>query len=191
MRKGVIRTVIEEIIADIDNEKSLILLNIHWVGGIHTRLEVKKNKTGEHGKSTDKTTVELVRELAKSLSDKDIAPILNRLKLKTGKDNNWTRDRVRFLRNHNQIPAYDGKKETDQITLEEAAERLGICAQSVMSLIKKQIIRAKQICTYAPWSISIKELEREEVKDAVKDIKDGVNRKKRFSRCEEQMALLQ
>ena len=100
LRKRIIRTVVKEIVCDVDEEHHSILLTIYWEGGIHTPLEVKKNKTGEHTKSTDKSIVELVRELSKMLSDKAIAPILNRLKLKTGCGNNWTEDRVRALRNH-------------------------------------------------------------------------------------------
>lgn len=191
MRKRVIRTVIEEIIADIDPERSLVLLDIHWVGGIHTKLEVKKNKTGEHRRCTDKSIVELVRQLAKQLPDKAIAPVLNKLKLKTGVGNNWTRGRVRILRQYNKIPAYNGKKEPDQITLYQAAENLGICAQSVRSLIKKKVISARQIVPCAPWSISVQELEKEEVKNAVEEIKKGVNRKKNPSQCESQLSLFQ
>jgi hypothetical protein len=134
---------------------------------------------------------ELVRQLAKQLPNKAIAPVLNRLKLKTGVGNNWTRDRVRILRQYNKIPAYNGKKEPDQITLDQAAEKLGICAQSVRSLIKNQVISARQIVPCAPWSISVQELEKEEVKNAVEEIKKGVNRKKNLSQCESQLSLFQ
>jgi len=94
LRKRIIRTVVKEIVCDVDEEKHAIPLTIHWEGGIHTELEVKKNKTGEHTKSTDKSIVELVRGLSRMLTDKAMAPILNRLKLKTGYGNNWTADRV-------------------------------------------------------------------------------------------------
>lgn len=187
LRKKMIRTVIEEIIADVDNKKSLILLDIHWVGGIHTKVEVKKNKTGEHTKCTDKSIVELVKQLAKQLPDKAIAPLLNKLKLKTGIGNSWTRDRVNFLRNYNKIPPYNGNKEIDIVTLQQAAEKLGICAQSVRSLINKQVISAKQIVPYAPWSISVQELEKKEVKNAIESIKKKLNLRKNPSRCEGQM----
>ena len=191
MRKKVIRTVIEEIIADVELKRSLVILNIHWVGGIHTMLEVKKNKTGEHGRITDKSIVDLVRQLAAQLPDQAIAPLLNRLKLKTGAGNNWTRNRVKVLRHYNKIPAYNGNKDAEQITLEQAAEKLGICPQSVRGLINRQVISAKQIVPFAPWSISVQELDREEVRKAIEGIKKGTNRKKSPSRCEVQRSLFQ
>ena len=191
LRKRLIRTVIKEIIADVDEANHLILLNVHWEGGIHTILEVKRNRTGEHTRCTDKSIVELVRQLAEQLPDKSIAPILNRLKLKTGAGNNWTRDRVRTLRNYHQIASYRKNEETNPITLREAAEKLGVCDQSVKKLIRQKIINAKQVVSYAPWAIAAKELEKEEVKIAVQRIKDGENRRNAYSWCEGQLELFQ
>ncbi len=178
IRKRIIRTAIEEIVADVNSEKTLVLLDIHWVGGVHTTLHVKKNKTGQHRNCTDESTIELVRQLAKQLSDKAIAPLLNRLRVKTGNGNNWTRDRVRVLRQYHNIPVHTGKKETDIITIEQASEKLGICAQSVRMLIKSKVISAKQVVPCAPWAILTQELEKDIVKKAVERIKSGQNRKK-------------
>ena len=185
LRKRIIRTVVKEIVCDVDEEHHSILLNIHWEDGIHTTLEVKKNRTGEHTKSTDKSIVELVRELSKMLTDKAIAPILNRLKLKTGCGNNWTEDRVRWLRNHNGIKPCTQDKEI--VTLQQAAERLGICSQSVRGLIEKQIISGNQIVPCAPWAIPLEELENDEVKRAAERIKSGRSQKGQYSRCETQL----
>lgn len=176
LRKRLIRTVVKEIICDLDEVNHQILLNIHWEGGIHTKLEVKRNRTGEHARCTDKSIIELIRQLAKQLPDKSMAPVLNRLKLKTGTGNNWTRDRVRALRNYHQIASYRKNGETNIITLREAAEKLGVCDQSVRSLIKQGIIDADQVVSCAPWAIPVEELEKIEVNVAVKRIKDGANR---------------
>jgi len=89
----------------------------------------KTNKAGEHRKSTNQSIVELVRDLSKILSAKAIAPLLNRVKLKTGCGNNWTEDRVRALKNHNGIKPCT--QDNEIVTLQQAAERLGICSQSV------------------------------------------------------------
>lgn len=191
LRKRLIRTVVKEIIADVDEANHLILLNMHWEGGIHTILEVKRNRTGEHTRCTDKSIVELVRQLAEQLPDKSIAPILNRLKLKTGAGNNWTRDRVRTLRNYHQIASYRKNEETNPITLREAAEKLGVCDQSVKKLIRQKIINAEQVVSCAPWAIAAKELEKENVKIAVQRIKDGENRRSAYSWCEGQLELFQ
>jgi len=189
LRKRIIRTVVKEIICDVDEENHLIFFDIHWEGGIHTRLEVRKNRTGHHTRSTDKSIVELVRELSKMLSDKSIAPILNRLKLKTGCGNNWTGDRVKALRNHNGIKPC--ARERNIVTLQEAAERLGVCPQSVRRLIEKQILVGKQIVPCAPWVIPLEELEKEEVRLAVEEIRSGKSRRGQYSRCDDQLGLFQ
>jgi len=191
LRKRLIRTVVREIISDVDEANHLILLDMHWEGGVHTKLEVKRNRMGEHTRCTDKTIVELVRQLTKQLPDKSIAPVLNRLKLKTGAGNNWTRDRVRTLRSYHKIAPYRKNKESSLITLREAAEKLGVCDQSIRSLIQQEIIKAEQIVSCAPWAIPAKEIEKEEVKIAVERIKDGANRRKSSSRCEAQIELFQ
>lgn len=189
MRKQIIRSVIREIVCDVDMDKFLINLTIHWEGGVHTQLCVKKNRTGEHRNCTDKATIEIVGELTKILPDKGIAPILNRLKIKTGAGNSWTRDRVRSLRNQYGIAAYDGSQEVGFVSLQEAAEKLGICAQSVRGLISQQIIKAHQAVACAPWIIPREELERDEVKSAAEKIKRGGNRGNRAPRCEAQLTI--
>ena len=189
LRKRIIRTVIKEIVCDVDENNSLILFDIHWQGGNHTCLKVRKNRTGEHRNCTEKSVVEIVRELSIILSDKAIAPILNRLKLKTGAGNNWNRDRVRWLRNQNGIAPFSKVKKNEFNTLQSAAEKLGVCAQSVRSLINRQVINAHQVASCAPWIIRNEELEKEEVKLAVSRIKNGLNRRNQYSRCSNQMQL--
>lgn len=191
MRKRIIRALVKEIICDLDEERHLNLLDIHWEGGVHTKLAVKRNRSGEHRNCTEKSIVELVRQLARQLPDQSIAPILNRLKLKTGAGNNWTRERIKTLRNYHQIPAYSKDDRDNRITLEEAALRLGVCAQSVRKLIKKGIIKAEQVVSCAPWSIAEAEVTKDEVKMAVKRIKQRVNRRNQYSRCEGQLKLFQ
>lgn len=191
MRKQIVRTVIKEIMCDIDEDNSLILLDIHWKGGNHTYLEARKNKTGMHRNSTDKAIVDIIKELALILPDKKIVPILNRLKLKTGMGNNWTSDRVKFLRNSNGIKAFSKIEKEEFITLKSASEKLGVCAQSVKSLINRRVIDAHQVVSCAPWIIRKEELEKKEVKAAVSRIKNRLNRWSQYSRCSKQMEIFQ
>ena len=48
-------------------------LIIHWQGGDHTRLEVKKNKIGQNRWATDADVTDLVRVLARQMPDQAIA----------------------------------------------------------------------------------------------------------------------
>src|SRR6185369_10071661 len=51
-RQRLVRTLITEIIVDIDDAAGEIVLVIHWKGGQHSELRVRKPRTGEHGCST-------------------------------------------------------------------------------------------------------------------------------------------
>src|SRR5262249_15833009 len=48
LKKRILRTVLEEIMVDVDLERSELQLWLHWAGGVHTTLCVPKNRTGQH-----------------------------------------------------------------------------------------------------------------------------------------------
>lgn len=176
-KKRLVRTVIEEIIADVDEERAVVELVIRWAGGYHTRLLVKKNRTGEHRFRTDRKAVEVVRELAKVTRDRDIAAILNRLGIKTGKGNTWTEARVRSLRNEHGIPVFTDDGENPKwLTMKDAASLLGVSPTSVHRLILEGVLPARQVVPCAPWMIEKHSLESEAVRQAVAGIKQGGKR---------------
>src|SRR6266566_8383542 len=51
-RQRLVRALITEIVADVDEAAGEIVLVIHWKGGQHSELRVRKPRTGEHGCST-------------------------------------------------------------------------------------------------------------------------------------------
>ena len=65
LKKRILRTVINEIVADVNHATGYVDLQVHWVGGVHTQLHVRKNKTGHNQHAADQNTVELVADLAK------------------------------------------------------------------------------------------------------------------------------
>jgi hypothetical protein len=78
LKKRILRTVISEIIVDVNHASGQIEMGIHWAGGVHTKLAVRKNQAGRTANATDKDVVELVGELAKAWPDSYIAGVLNR-----------------------------------------------------------------------------------------------------------------
>lgn len=163
-RKRIIRTLIEEIVVRIEGHA--LDLVIRWVGGDHTPLRVRKNRTGQHRWSTDADVVELVTVLARQMPDRAIAAVLNRAGKTTGRGNGWTRSRVCILRNHRKIPPYrEGERtERDEITLEEAAAHLEVSEATVRRLIKEKVLPADQLCKGAPWVIRASDVDRETVR---------------------------
>ncbi|MER9756216.1 hypothetical protein NKJ46_22720 [Mesorhizobium sp. M0166] len=45
-KKRILRTVVHEVVADIDEEASEIVLLISWIGGVHTELRLPKRRRG-------------------------------------------------------------------------------------------------------------------------------------------------
>lgn len=162
-KKQIIRTLVEEIIARVDGET--IGLVVHWQGGAHSALSVRKNRCGQHRWSTDKDVVDLTRALARLMPDKLIASALNRAGKTTGRGNGWTQSRVCSLRNHNDIDVYrEGERaERGELTLDEAAAVLALSPSSVRRLIQDGHIPATQFCKGTPWIINTDDLDREHV----------------------------
>ena len=165
-RKRIIRTLIEEIVVRV--EEDALRLVIHWQGGDHTPLQVRKNRAGQHRWGTDAHVVALVTVLARQMPDQAIASVLNRAGKKTGKGNGWTRSRVCLLRNHRQIPPYrpGERAERGEVTLEETAKILDVSEATVRRLIKEKIVPAHQLCKGAPWVIRASDLEDEAIRNA-------------------------
>ena len=152
-RKRILRTVLEEIVVTV--EPGQLLLKLHWNGGDHTALAVLKNRVGQHRWKTSPAIEQLIGDLARVAPDQSIAAILNRLGMRTGMGHTWTQQRVRSFRNDHGIEAYRGgeRAERGEVTLEEAAGRLGVSRMTVIRLIKDRSLPAKQTCAGAPYVI--------------------------------------
>jgi hypothetical protein len=121
LKKRIVRLLIEEIVATATVEPPQVTLVLHWKGGKHTPLMVRKNRAGDHRYCTDRTVIEVVRDLARALPDGEIARILNRLGYRTGQQNSWTAARVASLRYGHQIPVGDRTASANLLTIVDAA----------------------------------------------------------------------
>jgi DNA invertase Pin-like site-specific DNA recombinase len=175
VKQRIVRILVEEIIADVDEANTEIVLLIHWTGGRHSELRIKKNLTGKHSRCTSLEAIEIIRQMAGKFADDQIAATLNRLTFRTGTGNTWTEGRIRSLRSYHEWPAYDVKTASRQgLTLEEASERLAVSHKVVRRLIDSGTIPATQVVPWAPWEISAEAIESEEVLRAVQNAKRRV-----------------
>ncbi|HKD09593.1 MAG TPA: recombinase family protein [Bryobacteraceae bacterium] len=164
LKQRIARILIEEIVADVDDATKEIVLLIHWTGGRHSELRMKKNLTGRHSRCTNLETVEVLRRMSGRFPDEQIAGTLNRLGLRTGSGNTWNEGRVRSARSYHSLPAYAAaNRDPKTITLEEASERLHISHNVVRRLIEENRIPVTQVVPWAPWEIPITAVESDEV----------------------------
>jgi excisionase family DNA binding protein len=164
MRQQLARALIVDIVADVDETTREVILTIHWQGGQHSQLRIRKPKTGEHGCSTSDEALVVIRSMVTRWSDQDIAASLNRMGIRTGQGKTWTAHRVRSVRHVRDIHAYkSAEKEGDWLTMSEAAEVLGVTNHVIRRLIKDRILPAEQVMADAPWQIRASDLHTEAV----------------------------
>jgi hypothetical protein len=143
LKQRLVRILIDEIVVDVDDKSSEIILVIHWSGGRHSELRVKKNEIGKHRRCTDIEPIAIIRQMAERFRDEQIAATLNRLGLRTGAGNTWNESRVRFAREYHQLPGLDpNQPRTNFVTLREAAQRLDVSLTIVRRLIAEKTLTA-------------------------------------------------
>jgi excisionase family DNA binding protein len=168
LKQRIIGILMEELIVDVDDEKGQIVLLIHWAGGRHSELKVSKKTTGQHGNTTGMDAIEVVRQMSGKYQDSEIAATLNRIHLKTGAGNSWNAQRVYSVRRHNDLPNYAGTPVPGVVTLQEAANHLGVSESLVRRLIEKKVLPASQVVHGAPWEISLDVLQSPAIQQAIK-----------------------
>lgn len=175
LKQRIVRVLVEEVVADVDEEKQEVVLLMHWAGGRHSELRVSKRRTGQHGQATGVEATEVIRQMAGRFADGEIAATLNRLRLRTGAGNSWNAQRVYGLRRQHALPSAGSQAESRTVTLQQAVERLGVSELSVRRMIQQKVLPATQVVPSAPWEISLDALNSPAVLKAV----DSARKRKR------------
>ena len=174
LKQRIVRILIREIVADVDEKSREVVMVIHWAGGRHSEIRVKKSETGRSRRCTDPETIEVLRQMAGTFTDEQIAATLNRLRLRTGVGNSWNVMRVRSARSYYQLPAFAQNDPPRVVTLQEAARRLNVSQATVRRMIEEKILPARQVVLCAPWQIPMGALESEAIRQEATDIQNRV-----------------
>ena len=167
-RQRLLRALVTDIIADVDDATREIVLTIHWRGGQHSQLRVRKPRSGEHGCRTPDAALAVMRSMATRWSDADIAATLNRMGMPTGQGKTWTAHRVSSVRRVNGIHAYrSAEKNGEWLTMSEAAAMLRVTNHRIRRLISDGILSAEQVVPGAPYQIRAADLQDERVIAAI------------------------
>jgi len=154
LKKRLLRTVIKELVVYVESHTLRVM--VHWQGGHHTELSLRKRRNGEHRWTTDQPTTALISALARQMPDKQIAAQLNRMGRTSAKGHTWTRIRVGNFRTAYNIANYQpGERQArGELTIEDVATRLGVSYMTVLRMIQRQELSASQVCPGAPWLIT-------------------------------------
>lgn len=152
LKKRIVRTIIHEVVADIDDAAAEIVLVVHWIGGVHSEMRLPKRRRGQRNStSADVTTA--VRQLVLIANDDLIAGILNRNGLRTGNGNRWTRERVTSMRSNYRIPVFKPVEDGIEpwLNLSNAAKLLQIASKTLRLAAEAGEIEAIHPLPDGPW----------------------------------------
>jgi len=163
LKKRIVRTLIHEVVVDVDPSAGEVILVIHWKGGVHTELRLPRRRRGQNSAQTSKAIIDTVRVLTRICPDDVIAGVLNRNGLLTGHGNRWTQERVTSLRSHHAIPCYDADKCEAEgwMNLTEAANTLGVSARTLRLAVERGEIEAEHPLDDGPWIFNRRAIETE------------------------------
>jgi hypothetical protein len=153
LKKRVVRTLIHEVLADLDRDHGVLNLVIHWQGGTHTELQLRHRRRGQNNAQISKDVVDAVKVLARVCSDELIAGVLTRSGLQTGRGNRWTKERVASLRTYNEIPKYTTERRQAEgwMNLTQASEYLGISSRTLRIAVEQGEIQGEHPLAAGPW----------------------------------------
>ena len=160
-RKQLIRALLTEITVSVDQPARTAALTIYWEGGADSSITVTLPRLGTPWRTTDTSTVDLVRRLAGHHDDATIAGVLARQGRRTGTGLAFTKNRVADLRHAHGIPAASRKNVTpagqgdDVVSITKAAAELGVGISTIYRWIADGFIPGEQAEPGAPWRIRL------------------------------------
>jgi excisionase family DNA binding protein len=167
-RQQLLRALVVDIIADVDEAARDVILTIHWRGGQHSQLRVRKPRSGEHGCRTPDEALAVIRSMAARWPDEHIAASLNRMGMRTGQGKTWTAHRVGSLRRVHGIHAYlSAEKDGEWLTMRDAAAVTGVTSHTIRRLIRTGVLPATQVVPDAPYQIRSSDLHSQAVTAAI------------------------
>ena len=171
LKKRILRTVLHEIVIDTDETHREHVLHLHWQGGVHTQLRVPCNRRGHRRVRTERTAIDLIRELSKVCRDAAIAATLNRLGYRTRGGQTWRVHSVQNTRHYYHLANH--RNDDTWLTIEQAAARLGVSHTVVKRLIRQETLPATQVVASTPWIINRQDLDLPAVQSEVEAVRAG------------------
>lgn len=171
-RKQLIRALLSEITLTVDRQARTAALTLCWEGGAVTQRTVALPRLGAPWRTTQASTVDLIRRLAVHYDDATIAGVLARQHRRTGTGLAFTKARVAEVRRNHRIPAFckaaalachDGQV----VTITTAAAELGVGISTIYRWLADGFIAGEQLTPGAPWRIRLDDTLRAKVTEHV------------------------
>ena len=146
-RKGLLRSLLEEVVVAVDRAQACARLTLRWRTGAITTLEVPLPRSHPPALRTDEDTIDLVRRLAVHYPDAIIAGVLNRQDRRTVRGERFTAGQVGNLRRYWKIPCFQPPTATPEgpvLTIQEAAQNLQVAPSTLHRWLNDGFIAGEQ-----------------------------------------------
>jgi DNA invertase Pin-like site-specific DNA recombinase len=159
-RKGLLRSLLEEVVVAVNREQASARLTLRWRGGAITTLEIPLPRSHPPALRTDEDTIDLVRRLAVHYPDAIVAGVLNRQGRRTVRGERFTASQVGNLRRYWKIPRFQPPATAPAepvLTIQDAAQILEVAPSTLHRWLNDGFIAGEQDTPGAPWRIRLTE----------------------------------
>ena len=142
-RKRLLRTLIADLTMLPETDRATVRVGIRWHTGATDEITAARPLPPGPAARTPSPTVELIRALGPTTSNDDLVTRLNTAGHRTGKGRRFDIDAVQWVRHVHKIPT-PGPLTPGEISVAQAADRLGISADAVYYWIKTGQLPARR-----------------------------------------------
>src|SRR5215510_15602155 len=172
LKKHIIRILIRESMVSLDEDTRNLTFILHWSGGCHTTLSMKKPLSGAIKYKTPEQDIAWIRKLSVRYDDGEIARVLSKLGRTTARGKRWKQTRVAYTRKQYGIAAVDkAHLDPNILSLGQAVKYTGGSDTTLMKLMNKAILPYHQVAPYAPLAINKSDLDSDPVRSILEYLK--------------------
>ena len=166
-RKRMLRLLIKDITVEKQHGARHAILHIRWQGGACGDVKVDLPRPRAEAIRYPEPIIARVRDLARTLTDRQIVAQLNRLGELSATGRPHTMHTIKWIRWKYRIPA-PSLKRPEELTVQELATRLRVLPGVVYYWAKRGVIKSRRINDGSPVWITIDEIKLQELRDRVR-----------------------
>jgi len=165
-RKRMLRLLIKEITVEKPANEKQLLVHIRWQGGACSDLRVALPPNVADRVRYPSAVIDKIRELARHLTDREIADQFNREGRPSAKGLCYTTKIIQWIRCQHRIPPAELKR-PEEFTVRQVAERFGASDQVVYYWIDHGVIRSRRLGPGMPHWITLSDTDDDKLRDWV------------------------
>jgi transposase len=165
-RKRMLRLLIKDITIEKQHGARHAIMHIRWQGGACSDVHVDLPRPRAEAIRYPEPIIARVRDLARTLTDRQIVAELNRLGELSATGRRHTMHTIKWIRWKYRIPA-PSLKRPEEVTVNELAARLGVLPGVVYYWAKRGMIGARRLNGGSPVWITLDDVKMRELRDRV------------------------